>query len=42
MLKSSFPSGVAATKKEYYLSDEEFAYEIRFQRSNGLAVEATP
>ena len=42
MLKSSFPPGVAATKKEYYLSDEEFAYEIRFKRSNGLAVEASP
>lgn len=25
VLKSSFPPGVAATKKEYYLSDEEFA-----------------
>lgn len=24
MLKSSFPEGVAGTKKEYYLSDEEF------------------
>ena len=24
VLKSSFPPGVAATKKEYYLSDEEF------------------
>lgn len=28
MLKSSFPPGVAATKKEYYLSDEEFAQYI--------------
>lgn len=24
MLKSSFPEGVPPTKKEYYLSDEEF------------------
>jgi hypothetical protein len=24
-LKSSFPTGVAPTKKEYYLTDEEFA-----------------
>ena len=25
VLKSSFPAGVPPTKKEYYLSDEEFA-----------------
>lgn len=25
VLKSSFPEGVAATKKEYYMSTEEFA-----------------
>jgi hypothetical protein len=25
VLKSSFPEGVASTKKEYYLSDAEFA-----------------
>jgi len=25
VLKTSFPEGVAPTKKEYYLSDEEFA-----------------
>ena len=24
VLRSSFPDGVEATKKEYYLSDEEF------------------
>ena len=28
MLRSSLPLGVAATKKEYYLSDEEFAQYI--------------
>ena len=28
VLKSSFPPGVAGTKKEYYLSDEEFAQYI--------------